>query len=116
MKKIELDTFMDFRMLSSLTFSPDGENLAYVITGIDREKKEYVSRLRLRAGDSDRPMISDGKIGEFFFEDKEHILFATDRRDEEKKDSDVWFPKGEENHSSPDGSTAARCLPNPREK
>ena len=88
MKKIELDTFMDFRMLSSLTFSPDGENLAYVITGIDREKKEYVSRLRLRAGDSDRPMISDGKIGEVFFEDKEHILFATDRRDEEKKDSD----------------------------
>ena len=24
MKKMKLDTFMDFRMLSSLTFSPDG--------------------------------------------------------------------------------------------
>ena len=40
MKKIKLDTFMDFRMLSSLTFSPDGGKLAYVLTGIDREKKE----------------------------------------------------------------------------
>ena len=85
MKKISLDTFMDFRMLSSLTLSPDGGKLAYVLTGIDREKKEYVSRLRLRVGNDDRPMVSDGKIGEFFFEDEEHILFATDKRDEKKE-------------------------------
>jgi hypothetical protein len=37
MKKIALDTFMDYRMLSTLTLSPDGEKLAYVLTGIDRE-------------------------------------------------------------------------------
>ena len=73
MKKIQLDTFMDFRMLSSLTYSPDGSKLAYILTGIDREKKEYISRLRLRVGDADRLMVSDGKIGEFFFEDDEHI-------------------------------------------
>jgi len=88
MKKIQLDTFMDFRMLSSLTYSPDGGKLAYILTGIDREKKEYVSRLRLRVGDDDRLMVSDGKIGEFFFEDDEHILFATDSRDEKEKDDD----------------------------
>ena len=88
MKKIELDTFMDFRMISSLTFSPDGGKLAYVLTGVDREKKEYVSRLRMRTGEDDRPMVSDGRIGEFFFEDAEHLLFATDRRDEKKKDKD----------------------------
>ena len=88
MKKIALDTFMDYRMLSSLTLSPDGEKLAYVLSGIDREKKEYVSRLRLRAGEDDRLMVSDGKIGEFFFEDESHILFATDKRDEKKKDRD----------------------------
>ncbi len=88
MKKIGLDTFMDFRMLSSLKFSPDGGKLAYVLTEIDREKKEYVSRLRMRTGEDDRPMVSDGRIGEFFFEDEEHILFATDRRDEKKKDKD----------------------------
>ena len=88
MKKMKLDTFMDFRMLSSLTLSPDGSRLAYVVTGIDREKKEYVSRLRLRTGDEDRAMVSDGKIGEFFFEDAEHILFATERRDEKKKEKD----------------------------
>ena len=89
MKKIELDTFMDFRMISSVKFSPDGKKLAYVLTGIDREKKEYVSRLRLRTGEDDRPMVSDGRIGEFFFEDAEHILFATDRRDEKKKEKDA---------------------------
>ena len=44
MKKIELDTFMHFRMLSSLTFSPDGGKLAYVLTGIDREKDEIYPR------------------------------------------------------------------------
>ncbi len=88
MKKITLDTFMDFRMLSSLTFSPDGEKMAYVLTGTDREKKEYVSRLYLRKGDDDILMVGDGRIGEFFFEDDGHILFATDRRDEKKKDKD----------------------------
>ena len=88
MKKIALDTFMDFRMLSSLTWSPDGGQLAYVLTGIDREKKEYVSKLRLRVGADDRLMVSDGRIGELFFEDGSHILFATDRRDEKKKDKE----------------------------
>ncbi len=88
MNKIKPDTFMDFQMLSSLIFSPDGGKLAYTLTGIDREKKEYVSRLRLRIGDDDRPMVSDGKIGEYFFEDEEHLLFITDRRDEKKKDKD----------------------------
>ena len=96
MKKIKPDSFMDFRMLSSLTFSPDGGKLAYVLTGIDREKKEYVSRLRLRSGDDDRAMVSDGRIGEFFFEDAEHILFSTDRRDEKKKEKDA----GEEGAST----------------
>ena len=88
MKKIGLDTFMDFRMLSSLTFSPEGGKLAYILTGIDREKKEYVSRLRMRIGENDRPMVSDGRIGEFYFEDEDHLLFATDRRDEKKKEKD----------------------------
>ena len=88
MQKIRLDSFMDFRMLSSVTFSPDGEKLAYVLTGIDREKKEYVSRLRLRVGTEDRPMVSDGRVGEFFFEDAEHILFATDPRDSRKDEKD----------------------------
>ena len=88
MKKIKLDTFMDFRMLSSLTFSTDGGKLAYVLTGINRERKEYVSRLRLRTGNDDRPMISDGRIGEFFFEDPDHLLFSTDRRDEKEKEKE----------------------------
>ncbi|MBR4458699.1 MAG: S9 family peptidase [Clostridia bacterium] len=85
MNKMKLDSFMDFRMLSSLTFSPDGGKLAYVLTEIDREKKEYVSRLRLRTGEDDRPMVSDGRVGEFFFEDEEHILFATDPRSRRKE-------------------------------
>lgn len=38
MKKIGLDTFMDFRMISFLTWSPDGGKLGYLLTGIDREK------------------------------------------------------------------------------
>ena len=104
MKKIELDSFMDFRMLSSLTFSPDGGKLAYILTGIDREKKDYVSKLRLRVGDDDRPMVSDGRIGEFFFEDDEHILFATDKRGEEKKDKD-------KDAEEKDASTALYRLP-----
>ena len=103
MKKIGLDTFMDFRMLSALRFSPDGGKLCYVLTEIDREKKAYVSRLRLRTGDGDRPMVSDGRIGEFFFEDAEHILFSTDRRDGEKKD------KGKEKER--DASTVLYRLP-----
>ena len=88
MKKIQLDTFMDFRMLSSLTLSPDGKRLAYVLTQIDREEKTYVSRLRLRTGEDDRPMVSDGRVGAFFFEDDAHILFATDKRGGKKDEKE----------------------------
>ncbi len=95
MKKIGLDTFMDFRMLSSLTFSPDGGKLAYVLTETDREKKEYVSRLRMRTGGEDRPMVSDGRIGEFFFEDADHLLFVTDKRGEAKKEKEGEEEKGD---------------------
>ena len=106
MKKIELDSFMDFRMLSALTFSPDGEKLAYVLTGIDREKKEYISRLYLHSGGVDRLMVSDGRIGEFFFEDAEHLLFVTDRRDEKKDEK-----KEEKGAEDDDASTVLYRLP-----
>ena len=41
MKKIKLDTFMDFHMLSSLTFSPDGRKLR--IATYSMRKEVYVS-------------------------------------------------------------------------
>lgn len=41
--------------------------------------------LYLIDGDTVKPFITDGKVGGFIWEDDEHILFAANRSDAEKK-------------------------------
>ena len=90
MQKIQVDDFMKVKYLSSLTYSPDGSKIAYVISNVSEDKKGYESNLRLIQGKDDKAMINDGKVGQFYFEDNDHILFASergkDKDDEEPKD------------------------------
>ena len=88
MEKIKVDDFTKFKFLSSLTYSPDGSKIAYVITNVSEDKKEYESNLRLIVGKDDKPMINDGKVGSFVFEDNDHILFAAERGKDKDKDGD----------------------------
>ncbi len=89
MKKIELNEFCNFRMLSSVTFSPEGDKLAYVQSTIDEKENEYLSNLMLIRDGRTVTLVNDGKVGSFFFEDNDHILFSTVRgrdKDKEKKE------------------------------
>jgi len=94
MKKIELNEFCNFQMLSSLTYSPEGDKLAYVQTGIDEKENEYLSNLHLYRDGKELTLVNDGKVGSFFFEDNDHILFETVRgkdKDKEKKEEFTTF-------------------------
>ena len=88
MEKIKADDFTKIKFLSSLTYSPDGSKIAYVVTNVSEDKKKYESNLRLIVGKDDRPMINDGKVGSFWFEDNDHILFASERNKDKDKDED----------------------------
>ena len=41
MKKIEIDTFLQFQFVSNPLFSPDGANAAFLVTVPDREQNTY---------------------------------------------------------------------------
>ncbi|MBQ7703679.1 MAG: hypothetical protein IJT40_04810, partial [Firmicutes bacterium] len=90
MEKIKADDFMKFKFLSSLTYSPDGSKIAYAIHNVKDDKKGYESNLRVIFGKEDKAMINDGKVGSFWFEDNDHILFASERgKDKDKEDNDI---------------------------
>lgn len=94
MKKIALNEFCNFKMLSSLTYSPEGDKLAYIQTSIDEKENEYLSNLHLYRDGKDLTLVNDGKVGSFFFEDNDHILFETVRgkdKDKEKKEEFSTF-------------------------
>ena len=91
MKKVELNDFYGFTFLSSLTFSSEGDALAYIATTVDEKENSYRSDLSLLKDGKIIPLTHDGKAGAFFFEDNEHILFDTVRgKDQEKEKNDIF--------------------------
>ena len=93
MKKVELNDFKDYKSESSLTYSPDGKKLAFIVTTMDKEENKYLNDLYLYENDNLKRFTSDGKVGSFFFEDNNHIIFEAtrDEKDEKRqKDGDVF--------------------------
>ena len=93
MRKITIKDLYKYRYISSLTLSPDGDRLAYIISNVNEEDNDYDSCLyMLRTDGSDgyrqTPLVTDGKVGEFIFEDNDNIIFAAARGKDRKKSED----------------------------
>ena len=91
MRKIGLKDFYNYKYISSMTLSPKGDKLAYIVSTVNEEDNDYDSNLfmlrRDAAGKSwtEVQLVSDGKAGEFFFEDNDTILFSAKRGKDKKK-------------------------------
>ncbi len=85
MKPIELKEFLNFTLYSGLTYSPEGKSLAFVESKPNEKDNDYKSNLRLYRDEKVIPLVNDGKVGYFFFEDEDHILFAAKREDKDKE-------------------------------
>ena len=72
MRKIGLKDFYNYKYISSLTLSPEGDKLAYIVSSVNEEDNDYDSNLfmmrRNAAGENwqEVQLVTDGKAGEFF--------------------------------------------------
>ncbi len=84
-KQIELRDFLDFKFISNLSFSPDEENGAFVVSNCDEEKNSYQSYLYVSDGINYRQLTSYGKESLYIWDNNETILFANIREEEDRK-------------------------------
>ena len=91
MRKIGLKDFYNYKYISSLTLSPEGDKLAYIVSSVNEEDNDYDSNLFIMRRDAEGrnwqevQLVTDGKAGEFFFEDNDTILFQAKRGKDQKK-------------------------------
>ncbi|MFN2363090.1 MAG: S9 family peptidase, partial [Halarsenatibacteraceae bacterium] len=45
MEKLKVDSMLEYRFLSDLKYSPDGENLAFKVSQADQDENDYNSNL-----------------------------------------------------------------------
>ncbi len=92
MKKITAESLYEFKFPSNVSFSPNGEKLAYLVYSIDKEQNSYVSDIYLVSDDKTKRMTASGDAKSLIWESEEKILFTAlrDKKHKEMKE------KGEE--------------------
>jgi hypothetical protein len=100
MRKIGLKDFFNYKCISSLTLSPEGDKLAYIVSSVNEEDNDYDSNLFMMRRDAagknwqEVQLVADGKAGEFFFEDNDTILFQAKRGKDQKKGEEAPITVG----------------------
>ena len=84
MEKIQIQDLTDYRFVHSLAAS--GAHVLCLQTQMDKAENSY--RTNLMEVDPQtmqlKPLISDGQVSSFCFEDEETILFAAERKPQDK--------------------------------
>ena len=47
MKKIEINTFLEFQFVSNPTFSPDGKYIAFIVSTADKADNNYKGNIHV---------------------------------------------------------------------
>ena len=86
MKPIALNDFLQFKSPSSVTLSPSGNAVAYVLTSIKEDK--YSKELHLWKDNKDLLLLQDDKLSYFEFADNNKINFISIRGEKDKTRSE----------------------------
>ncbi len=90
MKNVGLKDFLKFKLPSSVTFSPDGKAIAYILATI--KDNNYSKELHIYRNNKDVLLFEDDKLSSFEFVDNNKINFISSRGDKDKERKE----KGEE--------------------
>ncbi|MBQ0001252.1 MAG: S9 family peptidase [Clostridiales bacterium] len=82
MKPIGISEFCNFTFLSGVTYSPDGETLAFVASNAKLEQNKYESSIYVLKNGQTRRLTTGGKERGFVFQDNETILFMGNREED----------------------------------
>ena len=110
MKQLKLNSFFDYRFLSELNYSPDGDKAAAVISKADPDSNSYVSSIYLyKSVDWKRLTAMDKERG-YVWEDNDHILFPAVRTENDKKETEKDGPTTVFYRISTEGGEAERAF------
>lgn len=85
MKELELNKFLDYRYLSNIAYSPDGEKEAFIVSDAVVEENRYDHNIYIKQGTKIQPLTNSGKDSNFIWEDNDTLLFSSVRLEEDKK-------------------------------
>ena len=85
MQAVALSDILNYRFLSNVRFSPDGERAAFVVATADEDSNSYEQRLWLYEQGRVRQLTDLGKEGRFQWLDENRLLFPAVRSAKEKK-------------------------------
>jgi len=86
-KQIQIDSFLQFKFLSSPSFSPDGNLIAFVASQADLKKNSYPGNLYLADGNGSnvRQLTVGGDAKNYCWSGNNSILFAANRGEKYQK-------------------------------
>ena len=85
MESLKINQFFDYRFLSNVRWSPDGERAVFAVAHADPEANEYKYNLHLFEKGAVKRLSGMDKESSFFWEDNTHVLFPAVRGDADKK-------------------------------
>ncbi len=87
MKKLGIETFLQYKYLSELSISPDGKHSAFIVHTASVEDNNYTGCLYLLDNQSKalKQLTSIGSVKQFMWEDDSNIIFPA-TRDESTKE------------------------------
>lgn len=94
MEKLKLDDFQNYKFLSNLRFSPNGNNTAFVLSKMDLEENKYTSNIHiLEKHGTHRQLTGLHEESSFIWKDEETILFPAirEKKDKERKEKKEPF-------------------------
>lgn len=126
MKKIEINTFLDFQFVSNPSFSPDGKHIAFVVSTADKADNNYKANLYVYNMESKKvlKLTSGGDARSYAWTKENTLLFPAMRSSELKKKAENGEQIGAFYEISPNGgeaieaftvpakATAIKALPN----
>lgn len=87
MDALALDDFTKYKFISNTKFSPNGENLAFVIHEMDVDENKYLSNIwvyNVSTGEINK-LTSFNQESSFVWLDENNIIFSTVREEKDKK-------------------------------
>jgi len=94
MEKLALEDFTKYKFISNTKFSPDGKNLAFVVSEMDVDENKYLSNIWLYNVDNKtiNKLTTFNQESSYLWLDDENIIFSTVREEKDKKRKEKGEP------------------------
>lgn len=94
MEKLVLEDFTKYKFISNTKFSPNGKNLAFVVSEMDVDENKYLSNIWLYNVDNKtiNKLTAFNQESSYVWLDDENIIFSTVREEKDKKRKEKGEP------------------------